>query len=151
MVEPLDLIGRSQTEPNIALRDLSSKLAQIIDQNRGRLGVAEEQGRTSRDVAAFGQGFPGATAFMGAGPELAALRKSRKFAIDAPATYSGVQAGVFGKPPPGATMGEAVGPGVEHELGIPTGVQAAQRTGLEAAKEQFKTGKQTTRKRILIS
>jgi hypothetical protein len=138
MVEPLDLIGRSQTEPNVELRKLASGLAQILEQNRGRRDVAGIQGATARDVAAFGRGFPGASALMGAGPELAKRRISGDFARNAPATLAGVQAGVFGKPPPGATMGEAVGPGVEHELGIPTGVQAAQRTGLDAIKEQLK-------------
>lgn len=148
MVEPLDLIGRSQTKPNIELRKLASGLAQILEQNVGKRDVAGIQGDTARDVAAFGRGFPGAKALMGAGPELAKRRISGDFARNAPATLAGVQAGVFGKPPLGATMGEAVGPEVEAELGIPISVQAQERSGLESAKEQFKKGTKRSRKRI---
>jgi len=148
MVEPLDLIGQSQTKPNIELRKLASGLTQILAQNRGRLGVAGIQGDTARDVAAFGRGFPGAKALMGAGPELAKRRISGDFARNAPATLAGVQAGVFGKPPLGATMGEAVGPEVEAELGIPISVQAQERSGLESAKEQFKKGTKRSRREL---
>jgi hypothetical protein len=148
MVEPLDLIGRSQTEPNTALRDLSSKLAQIIDQNRGRREVADIQAGASRDVAAFGLGFPGAGALMGAGPELAKRRISGDFAKNAPAALAAAKLGAFPEILPDATVGQVVSPGTKALGGIPLATQAAQRTGLDAAKQQFETGTKRKRKRI---
>ena len=148
MVEPLDLIGRSQTEPNIALRDLSSKLAQILEQNRGRRDVADIQGATARDVAAFGRNFPGASAFMGAGPELAQIRASEDLARNAPAALAAAKLGAFPEILPDATVGQVVSPGTKALGGIPLATQAAQRTGLDAAKQQFKTGTKRKSKEI---
>jgi len=148
MVEPLDLIGRSQTEPNIALRDLSSKLAQILEQNRGRRDVADIQGATSRDVAAFNRGFPGASAFMGAGPELAQIRASEDLARNAPAALAAAKLGAFPEILPDATVGQVVSPGTKALGGIPLATQAAQRTGLDAAKQQFKTGTKRKSKEV---
>ena len=148
MVEPLDLIGRSQTKPNIELRKLASGLAQILEQNVGKRDVAGIQGDTARDVAAFGRGFPGASAFMGAGPELAGIRKSKAFARDAPSSLAAAKLGAFPEILPDATVGQVVSPGTKALEGIPLETQAAKLTGLEAAKEQFKRGTETKRKRI---
>jgi hypothetical protein len=147
------LLGLNRAFPmpvseNKALKDLQSSLAKITEQNIGKRDVAGIQAASAEKIAAFGKDFPGVNALMAAGPEMANRRAIGDFAVSAPAALAAAKMGAFPEILPGATVGQVVSPSTKALGGIPLATQAAQRTGLDAAKKQFEIGTKRKRKEI---
>jgi len=148
MVQPLDLIGRSQTAPNTELRNLASGLTQILEQNRGRQSVADTQAAASKNVAALGQGFPNYASIVPS--EMGARRAANLNLTRAQVLPHMAKTGLYPVPQPGADVTGSLDPRNKVKEALPSGALAQMLSGLAATRETKKTGKKVSRREILL-